>query len=277
MIARTKDQISTTEGMHSLRCTATTEPNLSAELVTAYTHAIFDYVALGIAAATDRVRFSHQSVGPRSVTRYSKVDKPTRVQFNAGRSAVVVPGKNGHWEASPPYTVLSLIRTEFINVRTLSYRNPFEVNLDALVSPEKGRGVVAFLNFLNLARPLRKAVNAEAERAQIKVAIEDATIELMVDEKALLIENAEIDLAIKREQLRKLKIENRVAQLEYAMKVVEAQEAIRNQGFDSTVWSQQQAMEMLDNVRTQSSLRLVEVMGLTVESVIADEEDNALV
>lgn len=236
------------------RCTASTQRDLPVGTLSAYVLGMFDYLALGVSAAGHSLEFSNRESGAAS---------------RDGFTAVVDTGKS-RWATAPPYAALSVVRQEMLRVRHLSYRNPLETEIIAFINQGAAAAVVAFLGFLNLAAPMRRKGDAEAGREEIRLAVEDATVECSVDEKFLLVESAEIDIEIKKTQLERIKIGLLSDKLGLAAQIREAQRDSNVAGLPMPVWDEDEANRFADNIRLTSSVKQMQTIGLEVQ-IVSDE------
>lgn len=257
IISRTETSTETQRDEVLFRCTANTAQELPAEVVSGLITGIFDWLALGIAAASDRVEFRVEG-GPAD--RSGQID----ADGNPARLVGRVKANRGTWTAMPPYATLSVVRSELMHVRYLSYQNPIEAEIAASVGAKAASAAVSFLSFLNLAGPMRRKASAEADREQIRQAVDDATVECMVDERYVLLERAELENRMKEAEIQRLKVETSKLAFELSQQVLQSQRDNVQHGLGEQIWSDEVARAVTDNVRLVASVQLMRRFGIEV-------------
>ncbi len=269
VLTRTPPTMQTIEGERILRCSASTSAFLPAEQMSAYLIAIFDFVALGIAATSGAVQFGITQIElPKTRRLGGELTSKKNVPCAFVNSDI------NRWTMTPPYTALSLLRTDFIAVKTVSYQNPFLAELRAMLSGQKLSSLTAFLSYWNIAGSVRQMAKEKARSATLERQLNEVLVEETIAHRMLLVENTEMDVAIKQEQLKRLEQETHAARLDNARKVIEIQKALREEGHIVPLWTEENACEFLDNVRALASLGLVDRIKLEVEIVDPSEGDE---
>jgi hypothetical protein len=252
-----------------LDCSANTRPLLAAESFASYYLATIDLIALAVAATSSRVVFQEE----QELVDFSDPS----VTAGSMRASARISLTDQVWKASPPHVVLSVVRERGLRVQHLRYENPFVAKVVADVAAGAGKTLVSFLEFFNLAGATRRLAEARADMEEIKAAVDDSTIELMIDEKFLLLnrleidnESREIDRDIKRTEHERARLEVVRLQVQIAQEVIEAQKQQVLAGTKQRVWTLDEAMSMVDNVRLLGSIRTTEQIGLQIR--LSDEE-----
>lgn len=269
-IASTSDTNATRTESVLFRIRVTTRPDLPAEMVLAFVQSTIDLLALGIAAATKRVRFEHPGTPPAEtlgfrITSDSAFIVPPRTSDN---EIVIVDAGLTEWVVAPPYAALSTIRSELLTIRHLSYKNPIEVDALAAISGKEGGQVVEFLKFLNTANAQRRTANALATEAEVNAAITDSTMEVAIDEKFELLEKAQLDNLIRKSELDTARLAHKEKQIELAQRVIEAQRQLAQMNLPVSLWGDEEARRLGDNVRLIASIDLTDILDpeITVET-----------
>ena len=272
------------------RVTAQTRPELGLPEFQAYTQSFVDHLALGIAAGTERFKFVHPGDGLTAVmaslrnrrTKGGEMGMVLGEGYRSGTGFVLTNVSEGYgFQVYPPSAGLAEVRDKLLAVERVSYRNPLEFDASGWISRAEAGQVVRFLNFLNEAKGRRKRIEAEAHKTSVEAILSDATMEISIDEKEALAERVDIENEILRVQWEKELIELKERQLDYSVRVIEAQQRLLLSGGMNTVWSEEDAARFLDNIRLLASLSLAPIINATYSVADApqvsdgdDEEDE---
>ncbi len=265
--------------MVTFRLTADTMPELPAGTVSGIVSAMFDFLALGICAAAPQTLtwlLTNPFVPPSVLAGFEHI---IDVVESERAPLTVVEMPLTYWRGvrigaqsersifdQPPLT-MKIARSQLLHVRELSYTNPFTALVQAPVGDRAASALVEFLNQLLFGRAKRRGDAATATRAEIAAAVEEATMDLSVDEKFLLLDRQQVELDLKREELKQAKLKTERRRFQLADDIRQAQSSAPAVGEPRVVWTEEQAAEFADNVRLVGAVEAMSLIGVTVEIV----------
>jgi len=161
-----------------------------------------------------------------------------------------------HWGGVGSYRARAI--REGIRVQSISYSNPLEQVLLALLSKPRASGVAGFLQFLLTIGQERAERRERIQQSQIKTALQDATLEFAVDKKTAKAVFQELEIEAKHAQ-------NRRNEVMFALEIIEAQRRVAGVNPTVKVWELRDA---LNYIKGQTSLiegvRDLETLDLSI-------------
>ena len=195
-----------------LRITLATTPSLSAEECHRILGALLDEVALGFALLSPHVLRLPPGWRPEGVEG---------TQINQPGAQLEGPGT--YTSVSPAFHILESIRTQTLEIKRLTYSNPWELILQIVGASTGLAGAIAgFVSTMNLLTASRRKAEAEAALAEAQAqkvkaetaaidattrrqvrdgVIESLTLEVSLEEKKLLLQKAREDLGMSQAQV----------------------------------------------------------------------------
>lgn len=239
MMTTTTDALDYSEAQ--LRCRVDTASRLSPDVVDRLFGAAFDVIALGNIIASSEVvmRPLYRAVGAKPVPDYYFQGQ---IDFS---NSVAMPIRRG----------LRYSR-QGIQLVSVSYRNPIEIAA-TLGAMKSARGISGFINNLMNGVAQRRSLNTSTDATLIGNAVLEATIDVSVDERFAQLESAELDNALKREELERAKIHTDLARLHLAEEVYKLQAA-----YSDKDWTLEQMAELMNNIRLIESVKAMAALGL---------------
>ncbi|MHC5795328.1 hypothetical protein ACVXZ4_04145 [Lacisediminihabitans sp. FW035] len=194
--------------MVAFRFAAETEPRLPAEIVVGRVHAILDLLVLGCAAL--------DTLDDSDIT---------------GRRPDYL-----HWGGVGSHRARTI--REGIRVQSISYSNPLEQVLLALLSKPRASGVAGFLQFFLTIGQERAERRERIQQSQIKTALQDATLEFAVDKATAKAVFQELEMEAKHAQ-------NRRDEVLFALEIIAAQRRVAEVNPTVKVWELRDALNYI--------------------------------
>lgn len=262
-----------------LRIRLNTQPNLSTEEIHQILGALFDEVALAYALLSPQVvripAWSRSSFGPQLREPSVHVYSPT-----------------GDITITPSFQILSEVRSRYLTVTTLTYRNPWEIVLGIVGgTPTVCAAIAAFIATLNMLSANRRKAKAEtsllesqAEKTRAEAGLirenitkqrqdqilESLTLEISLEEKKILLESAKVDLSRNEEELEQARIQTKRLAAEQVEDVTKARNLVKGPTIatgNPGSWPDRHLGELFHNNRLLASVELMGSLSPQIESI----------